>query len=199
MINKLEIHKKICEQLHETYQRKNTDYGSSFEKTRNMFENAFLIRAYDKLHRIETILGGKKPLVVDESLVDTILDLANYCIMEVVEMSSHQNEKTIMTPEEYQNLAMRTATPKTDIINCALGLTGESGEFAELVKKANFQEHPFNKEEAIKELGDSLWYIAVAAKKLGVPLSDVMKINIEKLKQRYPEGFDKQKSINRKE
>ena len=105
----------------------------------------------------------------------------------------------ITLANEYQQLALRTARPNADLIECALGLTGESGEFADLLKKSLCQGHEFDKTEAVKELGDILWYVAVASHLLGVPLSEVMATNIEKLKKRYPQGFDESCSVNRKE
>ena len=104
-----------------------------------------------------------------------------------------------MKANEYQKLALRTARPNADLIECALGLTGESGEFADLLKKSLCQGHKFDKTEATKELGDVLWYVAVAANILGITLGEVMEVNIEKLKKRYPQGFDKACSINRRE
>ena len=105
-----------------------------------------------------------------------------------------------MTPNEYQKLALRTAEGnETDLlVNCALGLNGESGEFADSIKKWLFQGHEKDIESLVKELGDVLWYVSVASFALGYELEDVMKINIEKLIKRYPDGFDKEKSRNRK-
>lgn len=82
--NKLNIHKEICNNLHETYEAKNADYGDSFALVRGKYPNAILIRLNDKLNRLETLMNGGKQHV-DESIDDTLLDLANYCIMELVE------------------------------------------------------------------------------------------------------------------
>lgn len=79
-----ELHKDILVQLHQTYARKNHDYGNSFHKVREEFPNAVLIRLMDKLERLKTIYNSTS-LVLDESIEDTLLDLANYAIMEVVE------------------------------------------------------------------------------------------------------------------
>lgn len=85
--NKLNIHKEICNNLHETYEAKNADYGDSFALVRGKYPNAILIRLNDKLNRLETLMNGGKQHV-DESIDDTLLDLANYCIMELVERRS---------------------------------------------------------------------------------------------------------------
>ena len=107
-----------------------------------------------------------------------------------------------MTGNEYQNLALRTAQLEeigsaNTIINCSLGLSGESGEFADHLKKFMFQGHDFDKEHQAKELGDMLWYIAVCAKAMDYTLEDIMQMNVDKLKARYPDGFDSEKSLNR--
>lgn len=106
-----------------------------------------------------------------------------------------------MIANEYQKLALRTAGAKCDdlIINCALGLSGESGEVADMVKKHFFQGHDLDRIALAKELGDVAWYLAVMAHCIDMNLSDVLEMNIEKLKDRYPDGFSSEKSINRGE
>ena len=79
-----------------------------------------------------------------------------------------------------------------------MGLCGESGEAVDIVKKHLFHGHPLDREALKKELGDIAWYLAETAYALDMPLEDIMKANIEKLKQRYPEGFSVRESINRK-
>lgn len=81
---KEDVHDDICQMLHETYKAKNADYGDSFALVRRKYPNAILIRLNDKLNRLETLMNGGKQHV-DESIDDTLLDLANYCIMELVE------------------------------------------------------------------------------------------------------------------
>lgn len=107
-----------------------------------------------------------------------------------------------MTINEYQQLAMTTLnkelSKKDILINGVMGLCGESGEAIDIVKKHLAQGHELDKEHLIKELGDIAWYIAETAFALDVELEDVLVQNIEKLKKRYPEGFSKEQSINRK-
>ena len=109
-----------------------------------------------------------------------------------------------MTPNEYQELAMRTASgmnwsSSDPIINCGLGISGESGEVADLVKKTIFQGHELDKEHFAKELGDVLWYVALGAEASGYSLEKIMEMNIRKLAARYPDGFDAKRSIHRQE
>ena len=107
-----------------------------------------------------------------------------------------------MKVNEYQKLAMTTLNPKLTkkdvLINSVMGLCGESGEAIDIVKKWMAQGHELNKEHLAKELGDIAWYLAEAATALDMSLEEVFQANIDKLKKRYPEGFDKQKSIDRK-
>lgn len=103
-----------------------------------------------------------------------------------------------MNFNEYQKLALRTANKDKDLVlNAALGLTGESGEVADIIKKYLFQGHELDKEKIIDELGDILWYIAIMAEGLGVKMEVIPTYNIDKLKKRYPNGFEVKRSINR--
>lgn len=103
-----------------------------------------------------------------------------------------------MNINEYQALAMTTLNPelskKDVLINSVMGLCGESGEAIDIVKKWLAQGHALDKEHLMKELGDIAWYLAEAATALDLSLDDVLQANIDKLKKRYPNGFDSQKS-----
>lgn len=108
-----------------------------------------------------------------------------------------------MTLNEYQVLAYRTTNHKLTnqglIENGVMGLCGKAGECIDLVKKSLFQGHDLDREKLIDELGDVLWYTAQLATGLDVGLDVVAQYNINKLKERYPDGFDSEKSIHRKE
>ena len=108
-----------------------------------------------------------------------------------------------MTVNEYQKLAMKTLNPelseKDVLINGVMGLCGESGEAIDIVKKWLAQGHELDKEKLAKELGDICWYLAETATALGCSLEDIMTANIEKLRKRYPDGFDSERSIHRSE
>jgi NTP pyrophosphatase (non-canonical NTP hydrolase) len=101
----------------------------------------------------------------------------------------------------YQVMAMRTAgpafNPDDGLILSALGLCGETGEYAEHVKKHVYHGHALDKPRVSKELGDIAWYLARACEANGLRLGDVMQENITKLQERYPEGFTSEKSIYR--
>ena len=114
-----------------------------------------------------------------------------------------------ITANDYQRAALRTAPNMhfwfeceedlAALLNGALGLCGEAGEVADLIKKAAFQGHELDEEKVIEELGDVAWYLAIASEALGVTLGEVLQKNVDKLAKRYPEGFDKASSINREE
>ena len=104
--------------------------------------------------------------------------------------------------EEYQKLSSRTLpllAEKEALVMAVMGLCGESGEASEIVKKHVFHEHDLNRDQLRNELGDVLWYLAAMATVLGVSLEDIASENVAKLKARYPEGWDPERSRNRKE
>ena len=109
-----------------------------------------------------------------------------------------------MTINEYQTAALRTAqTDKLSksalLLNSALGLCGESGEVADLVKKHLFQGHDLDLDHVAKELGDISWYLAVGAYAIGFDLESIFRMNKEKLEARYPDGLSVDRSLHRAE
>ena len=127
-----------------------------------------------------------------------------------------------MTGNEYQKLAMRTndgnctfrlekAVEEVQrfrgdtgmdiggVLNACLGLSGEVGETNDMIKKWIFHGHVLDENKLAKELGDILWYVAMMCHSLGWNIEEIMQMNIEKLKARYPEGFSEEASIHRKE
>lgn len=107
-----------------------------------------------------------------------------------------------MTGSEYQKLAMRTCSipydrPTDRLYHAVFGLTSEAGEVAGILQK-EYQGHEVSKEHIKKELGDCLWMVAEACEALGFSMDDVMETNIEKLRNRFPDGFDAEHSIHRK-
>lgn len=103
---------------------------------------------------------------------------------------------------EYQELAARTLnsdiTHNEMLSMLSMGLAGESGEVVDLLKKHVYHQHRLDIGKLKKELGDVLWYIAGLSTVYGIPLSAIAEININKLKERYPDGFSVERSINRK-
>lgn len=108
--------------------------------------------------------------------------------------------------DTYQSLALRTASPQstesetTMLTSAALGLSGESGEIADHVKKIVYHGHPLDddtRDKIAKEIGDILWYCAIGSRGIGLSLSEIARMNVEKLRKRYPEGFTTERSRTR--
>ena len=87
-----EVFREITGKMADVYAAKNHDYGNSFLFTRERYPNAILIRLFDKLNRLDTLIGGESAKV-DESIDDTLVDLANYAVMELVERRMDVEEK----------------------------------------------------------------------------------------------------------
>lgn len=108
-----------------------------------------------------------------------------------------------MELNEYQHLAQRTAgltvTKSAKLENGILGMCGESGECADILKKYFYQGHELDRDKLMDEVGDVLWYVAETAAGLGLTLEKIAEHNISKLMKRYPDGFDPEKSIHRPE
>lgn len=106
-----------------------------------------------------------------------------------------------MTGNEYQALAARTINKDLNNAQNELhalhGMVSEVGEVHGIYQKS-YQGHELDEYEMMKELGDLLWFIAEYCTACGWTLEDIMQMNINKLKARYPEGFSEEKSINRK-
>lgn len=118
-----------------------------------------------------------------------------------------QTQADKLTANDYQRAAMRTASGMNYedlrgeglLLNAVMGLNGEAGECIDVVKKHLFQGHDLDRDHLAEELGDVAWYLAVCCEALGKSLEEVLQGNIGKLKARYPEGFDKARSVNREE
>lgn len=85
------------------------------------------------------------------------------------------------------------------VFNACLGLSGEVGELNDMIKKWIFHEKPFDEVHAKKELGDVLWYVAMMCHSFGWDLDEILQMNVDKLKARYPQGFSVELANNRKE
>lgn len=132
-----------------------------------------------------------------------------------------------MNANKYQKLAMRTNDGKASdrligkmqeydmkfsseqnnkesvdiggIFNACLGLSGEVGEFNDMIKKWVFHEKELDMEHAKKEAGDILWYVVMLCESFGWNMEEIMQMNVDKLKARYPEGFDVERANHRAE
>ena len=108
----------------------------------------------------------------------------------------------VSTLNDYQRFAGVTANMQLDaklnLATLGLGIAGEAGEVADIIKKHVGHDHDLDVDKTIKEIGDVMWYAAVLSNALGVSLQEVAQRNIDKLRARYPEGFSVEASKNRK-
>lgn len=104
--------------------------------------------------------------------------------------------------QEYEAQALRTTNPEMDrsaaLANIALGLAGEAGEVADMIKKHLYHGHPLDLAAYRAELGDLLWYLTWGANLLAGGLEQIGAENIRKLQKRYPNGFNHADSRNRR-
>jgi NTP pyrophosphatase (non-canonical NTP hydrolase) len=108
--------------------------------------------------------------------------------------------------DSYQKLAARTTIERPDfaitdheimVVWNAIGLAGEAGEVVDYIKKGVFHQRGIDRETVRRELGDVLWYVAALCTKLDISLSEVMDLNIAKLRARYPDGYRPERSAYR--
>lgn len=92
--SKEDRHRDLCTQIHDTYIKKNHDYGDSFGKSfQDWGITAAAVRIEDKFNRFKNLAKGAENMVADERMEDTLLDMANYCIMTVLELQEKTNNE----------------------------------------------------------------------------------------------------------
>jgi NTP pyrophosphatase (non-canonical NTP hydrolase) len=115
-------------------------------------------------------------------------------------MNSKDYIKEALRTEVYDTEAISKRLSNIDtirLIHASEGMQTESAEFTDTIKKFLFYGKPLDIVNLKEELGDLLWYIAIACDTMGVSIEELMSVNIQKLKARYPEGFTEEKAINR--
>ena len=121
----------------------------------------------------------------------------------VKEVTSNESVHYAALLTRMNNLELEDDCNIPPLITAAFGLTAEAGEFTEVVKKIILQGKPYNEENVFhmkRELGDICWYLAQACMALDTTFDEVIEMNVDKLKARYPGGeFDVHKSENRKD
>lgn len=128
------------------------------------------------------------------------IDLNKYA--EFVDaVTSDESKKSADLQASYRELTKHVIVPR--MLTAAIGLASESGEFNEIVKKCLFQGKPMNDETIFhmkRELGDIIWYWIQGCRALNADPNEIISMNVDKLKARYPGGeFDAYYSENRKE
>jgi NTP pyrophosphatase (non-canonical NTP hydrolase) len=105
-----------------------------------------------------------------------------------------------MNFQEYQENALKTAKAgdfKFNLVHAAMGLAGEAGEFTDCIKKYVIYGQSLDKSNALEELGDALWFVALACDTLGVSMQQIAAQNIAKLQKRYPEKYSDERAAER--
>lgn len=95
-----------------------------------------------------------------------------------------------MTFDEYQVQALQTANPSLDLMYALAKLCSESGEALQLECKSLYHGKDYDVADAIEELGDCMWYLALAAQELDVSLDDIAAANIAKLRARHGDTYN---------
>ena len=117
----------------------------------------------------------------------------------VTSLQSKEHEAFVYRVQELEGQGF----PSERLLTASVGMCAEAGEFTEVVKKIVFQGKPVNEENLFhlkRELGDIMWYVAQACMGLGTSLDEIIEMNVDKLKARYPGGeFDVHDSENRQE
>ena len=129
------------------------------------------------------------------------MEYAEEYIDFVNSVTSQQSKSHKYFKESLDIMKEQGANPAR-LLTAALGLIGEGSEVSEIVKKCIFQGKPFDEDAKKKlksELSDCMWYIAQGCIALDTSIDELIDINTTKLSARYPDGFDKDKSNNRKE
>ena len=114
------IHKDVCERLNAVYEKKNKDYGNSFGETyKRLGIISAVTRIADKMNRLESL--ATKPeeerLVKDESIKDTVLDMANYCIMLAMELEREYDERKSMIISNIPSMPFQGEAPLNDLVH----------------------------------------------------------------------------------
>lgn len=107
------------------------------------------------------------------------------------------DDKALRTLSTQFHMGERSSEVSPDLLHGAIGLATEAGELLDSIKRALFYGGELDRTNLIEELGDLEWYMAVIRKALDVEQSEVQRVNIEKLRARYPEKFTSQDALNR--
>lgn len=156
------------------------------------------LKKYDQTLEENTTLTAAQRI---EHAQEELIDALQY--LEHLKATTADN----LTVADYERAALRTVNPESAkkfdgqglLLEGITGLTEEAGEAAGVVKKALFQGHELDREHLAEELGDVAWYLVLTCNAAGLTLEEALNGNTDKRKARYPDGFDKARSINREE
>lgn len=108
-----------------------------------------------------------------------------------------ETERTEHSMDDYFDVLAKVTIQDTRLIHHSFGMITEAGEIADQIKRHIFYGTPLNRENLIEEIGDMFWYCAGMCNTLGIDIEEVMKLNNQKLRVRYPEKFDRERAVNR--
>lgn len=108
-----------------------------------------------------------------------------------------QSKRTAGSGADHINQSIRANTFNINMLHACIGISTESGEILDAVKKTIFYGKPFDKVNLAEELGDVLWYVALALREIDMSFEDVMQMNINKLQKRFPEKFTEENALQR--
>lgn len=109
-----EHYNSILDNMRETFEKKNHDYGDSTQKLYEQFKESYFIRIADKFNRINTLLTNNDDPKVDEKLEDTILDLANYCVLWLANKNYVDERENYGKPKENLRMRFKPTEDNTD-------------------------------------------------------------------------------------
>jgi NTP pyrophosphatase (non-canonical NTP hydrolase) len=114
-----------------------------------------------------------------------------------MDSSKYLKDSSRTVSDNYSEIRSRLGNKEIDLLHAAIGLQTESAEFSDMLKKALFYGKPIDQVNLREEIGDMLWYAALALRALDSDFESVMQRNIEKLKARYPLKFTEENAISR--
>lgn len=199
-----------------------------FDKTNNHIDNLELVTQFDNVHHNmvhghvpapEDIGKGRRLFTPEEVRAIRMMCKSGYRQKDVAKLFDVKNANVIsriVTRARYGHvedastivsvyplIVEKTSPPgltsKERMVNAVMGLTGEAGEVIDILKKVYFHGHELDVNHLAEELGDVLYYLCWLCMELGVDLSDICFQNMKKLTERYPDGFDAERSIHRPE
>lgn len=130
------MHSDLCNNIHEMFVKKNKDYGNAYTKFREKYPTAILMHLNEKVSRLDTLMtSGAKPNVANESIEDTLMDIANYALMEIVERRISAEKVTARRTTPINGAAKQDDPKASDHINKAKDKTSSSDAAFEELKR----------------------------------------------------------------
>ena len=180
-MDNLQQHKQLLQQIHDTYVKKNHDYGDSFSRSFKKYGLvAAMVRMEDKWNRLDNMASGAEQKVADETIRDTLLDLAGYCVMTTMELDREKDNANQKAFEEQVRDEYTDALSEAD--EKIILHDEENGDIEVNVPKSITTEKNAIDVGKVMALHNAKWSQAKIADEMGCSQSMVCKI-IKKYKQ----------------